>query len=67
MPSRTMPCAGSAVMSRPSNTIDPRRGWLRPLIERSVVVFPAPFAPRSVTISPERTSRFTPLSARIVP
>ena len=36
-------------------------------MERNVVVFPAPFAPRSVTISPDRTSSETPLSARIVP
>ena len=32
--------------------IVPWRGWLRPLIERSVVDLPAPFAPISVTISP---------------
>ena len=32
-------------MSVPWNVILPLRGWLRPLIERSVVDFPAPFAP----------------------
>src|SRR5436309_1744711 len=31
----------------------------------SVVVFPAPFAPKSVTTCPRRTSRSIPLSARI--
>jgi len=39
-------------MSRPPNEIVPRRGWLSPLIERSVVDLPAPLAPISVTISP---------------
>jgi len=36
-------------------------------IVRSVVVFPAPFAPISVTISPFSTSRLTPCSAAIAP
>ena len=45
----------------------PSRGWLSPLIERSVVDLPAPFAPISVTISPSRTSIEMPFSASIVP
>ncbi len=45
----------------------PLRGWLSPLIERSVVDFPAPLAPISVTISPARTSSEMPLSASMVP
>jgi len=40
---------------------------LSPLIERSVVDFPAPFAPMSVTISPSRTSIEIPFSAWIEP
>jgi len=40
---------------------------LSPLIERSVVDFPAPFAPISVTISPSRTSSEMPFSASIEP
>ena len=36
-------------------------------IERSVVDFPAPFAPISVTISPSCTSTVTPFRAWIVP
>ena len=47
--------------------IVPSRGWFSPLIERSVVDLPAPFAPMSVTTSPSRTSSETPLSAWIVP
>jgi hypothetical protein len=54
-------------MSSPANLMLPSRGWLSPLIERSVVDFPAPFAPMSVTISPSRTSSEMPLSAWIVP
>ena len=52
---RTMSCGAVSVMSLPWKTIRPSRGWLRPLIERSVVDLPAPFAPISVTISPVRT------------
>jgi hypothetical protein len=37
------------------------------LIARSVVDFPAPFAPISVTISPWPTRSETPLSAWIAP
>ena len=54
-------------MSRPWKRIDPCRGRLSPLIERSVVVLPAPFAPSSVTISPSFTVSETPFSAWIDP
>ena len=54
-------------MSRPPNEIVPWRGWFSPLIERSVVDLPAPFAPISVTISPSRTSSEIPFSAWIEP
>jgi hypothetical protein len=67
MPRLTISCAGTVVMSRPWKRIDPWRGRLSPLIERSVVVLPAPFAPSSVTISPSRTTSDTPLSAWIDP
>ena len=52
IPRFTISCAEVEVMSRPSKWIDPWRGRWSPLIERSVVDLPAPFAPRSVTISP---------------
>ena len=67
MPVFTIACAGSCVMSRPLNTIVPLRGWFRPLIERSVVDLPAPFAPINVTISPSRTVMEIPFSAWIAP
>ena len=54
-------------MSRPWKVIVPLRGWLSPLIERSVVDLPAPFAPISVTTSPSRTSSEMPFSASIRP
>ena len=67
IPSFTISCAGRFVISWPWKRIVPRRGRLRPLIERSVVDLPAPFAPISVTISPCRTSIVMPLSASIEP
>ena len=67
IPSLTTLCAGSFVMSRPWNEIRPRRGWFSPLIDRSVVDLPAPFAPMSVTISPSRTSMEICFSAWIEP
>ena len=67
MPILTTLCGESFVMSLPWNEIVPRRGWLSPLIERSVVDLPAPFAPIRVTISPSRTSIEIPFSASIEP
>ena len=67
MPSLTILCGGLVVMSFPWKRIVPLRGWLSPLIERSVVDLPAPFAPISVTISPSRTSSEMPFSAWIEP
>ena len=52
MPIFTISWAGRCVMSSPRKRIVPVRGWFSPLIERSVVDLPAPFAPISVTISP---------------
>ena len=63
IPFLTILCGASCVMSSPWKVIFPLRGWLSPLIERSVVDLPAPFAPISVTISPSSTSSETPLSA----
>ena len=67
IPIFTIWCAGLSVMSSPRKTMVPERGWLRPLIERSVVDFPAPFEPIKVTISPSCTVSETPLSAWIEP
>ena len=52
MPHRTILSAVEAVMSRPSKTIRPSPVGTKPEMARSVVLFPAPFAPISVTISP---------------
>ena len=41
----------------------PRRGWSNPAMVRSDVVFPAPFAPTRVTISPGSTSNDTSQTA----
>ncbi len=63
----TMLWGASPVMFLPLNVIVPLRGRLRPLMERSVVDFPAPLAPISVTISPSRTWMEMPLSAWMEP
>ena len=56
MPSSTISCGGVLRDVLAAEADPPAAGWLRPLIERSVVDLPAPFAPISVTISPARTS-----------
>src|SRR6516225_8398082 len=48
------------MVSVPSRTADPSRRGTIPISERRVVVFPAPFRPRSVTSSPGRMFRSTP-------
>ena len=63
----TISCGGRRVMFLPLNVIEPSRGGLSPLIDRSVVDLPAPLAPIRVTISPSRTSSEMPLSASIEP
>ena len=44
-----------------------QKGGTMPEMDRSVVDFPAPLDPMSVTISPSRTSSETPFSASIEP
>ena len=67
IPSLTIPCGAALVMSRPRKWIVPVRGWLSPLIERSVVDLPAPLAPISVTTSPSFTVSEMPFSAWMAP
>ncbi len=62
-----MRCGPSRVRSRPSKVIRPPRARSSPEIAASVVVFPAPFAPTSVTICPSGTRNETPLTASIWP
>jgi hypothetical protein len=54
-------------ISSPSKRTTPSRGGVSPEIERSVVDFPAPLEPISVTISPSSTVSDTPLSASMLP
>jgi hypothetical protein len=52
-------------MSAPSNTIRPDVGCSSPDSVRSVVVFPAPLPPISVTTLPASTVNEIPLTASI--
>jgi len=54
-------------MSSPSKVTLPSRGSNNPVIVRSVVVLPAPFAPMSVTTSPFSTRIEMPRNASIAP
>jgi hypothetical protein len=57
-----------AVIDRsPRSLTSPWRGLSWPEIVRSVVDFPAPFEPMSVTISPSSTSSETPRRAWMAP
>ena len=67
MPSRTISCGATVSIRLPSNVIVPVFGRNKPETVRSVVVLPAPFAPRSVTISPSSTSKLTPRKASMPP
>src|SRR5919202_683901 len=55
IPMRTISCGAVSVISVPLKTIVPCFGWLSPLIERSVVDLPAPFAPIRVTTCRSRS------------
>jgi hypothetical protein len=54
-------------MDRPWNSIAPDVGRTSPEMARSVVLFPAPFAPMRATIFPSGTSSEIPESARTTP
>ena len=54
--------SGPPLSCLPSSSITPERDTI-PEIARSVVVFPAPFAPSTATTSPSRTTRETSYSA----
>jgi hypothetical protein len=60
-------CAGTLVSASPWNTTRPLVGVNNPVIARSVVDFPAPLAPMSVTTSPALTVIDTLRSARMAP
>ena len=64
MPLRTIVVGAACGDVLALKRIVPRRGWLSPLIERSVVDLPAPFEPISVTISLSLTASEMPLAPR---
>jgi hypothetical protein len=67
IPRLRMVCAGAFVSVSPSNRMSPPRGRSNPEIVRSVVVFPAPFAPMRQTIWPASTVNDTSRTASIAP
>ena len=67
MPAITRLCPASLLMSLPSKVTVPDVSGRRPEMVFRVVVFPAPFAPMRVTISPSSTSSEMPLIASILP
>ena len=60
MPSRARWYIGMRVTSRPSNQTSPSSGVIIPMVERKLVVLPAPFGPSRPTISAASTSKLTP-------
>src|ERR1700712_3689270 len=62
MPARAMARDGSPMVSRPSKRMEPLRLPITPMMERNVVVLPAPLRPSSVTTSPFGTSKAMPCS-----
>src|SRR5579859_4253816 len=54
-------------MSRPSNTILPALGSSSRVISRPVVVLPQPDSPTRPSVSPARTARSIPSTARTAP
>src|SRR5215813_7178730 len=66
-PRSTISCAPTAPRSLPSQRMLPPRGRRRPAMDLSSVLLPAPFGPRSATISPAPTVSVTPPSARTSP
>ena len=60
MRERATSTVASLLMSRPSNVTRPRRGCTMRMIERSVVVLPAPLRPSTASTLPAGTSSDTP-------
>ena len=56
IPARTMASADESTIDWPANVTFPER-WIVPEIARIVVVFPAPLAPSTTTISPSSTGK----------
>src|SRR5690606_23615324 len=67
MPSLATKRAGARISSLPWNRTEPVRFGKTPMIAFSVVVLPAPLRPRSVTTSPNRTSKLMPCRTWLSP
>src|SRR5688572_31301794 len=67
MPQRTRMLPGSARTEIPSTSTSPSLGARIPAMMRLAVVLPAPFGPRSATISPGSTRNETWSSATVRP
>ncbi len=63
MPRSMISWTGSPLICRPFQRMRPAFAAMRPQRVRSVVVFPAPFAPTSDTSCPLATSKETPQRA----
>src|SRR5919201_10993 len=66
-PARARSCGARPPRSRPPRRTVPRIWRCSPMMQRSVVVLPAPLRPTSVISSPSRTSRLTSRSACACP
>src|SRR5690606_12263775 len=60
IPFRAITWVGRNWIASPSNRTAPRTTGESPMIDRSVVLFPAPFLPRSTVTSPRGTPKETP-------
>jgi hypothetical protein len=67
MPSRARRYIGMRVISSPSNQTSPSSGVIIPMVERKLVVLPAPLGPSRPTISAASTSNVTPSTTRRLP
>ena len=66
-PRRAIRWTFAPAISFPWNRTLPERGGVRPMMDRNVVVFPAPLRPIRHTVSPCATSRETPKRTWLVP
>ena len=67
IPRRARAAGGLWVMSCPSKEMEPFWGEYRPLMQFSMLVFPAPFGPMIEKISPLRTEKPRPPRAMTPP
>ena len=62
----TSPSATASLAVFPNNDTDPASGVVKPSSMSIVVDFPAPFGPRSATVSPGAIETSTPWTARTI-